>query len=59
MDELLQATLLQNLGATPPTTPTPSPIFDDVPDCLDEWLTLDSIGRCDPVEEIYNIHKDC
>ena len=57
--ELLQATLLQNKEATPPTTPTPSPTFDDLPECMVEWLTLDSIGRCDPLEEICNMDEDC
>ena len=56
---LLQATLLQNKEATPPTTPTPSPTFDDLPGCMVEWLTLDSIGRCDPLEEMCTIDEDC
>ena len=59
IDDLLQATLLQNKEATPPTTPTPTPTFDDIPDCFVEWLTLDSIGRCDPVEEMCSITEDC
>ena len=59
IDELLQAILLQNKEATPPTTPTPSPTFDDLPRRLDEWLTLDSIGRCDPVEEMCTMNEDC
>ena len=59
IDELLQAILENNKEATPPTTPTPSPTFDDLPTYMDEWLTLDSIGRCDTVEEICEQYEDC
>ena len=56
---LLQATFQQNKEATPPTTPTPSPTFDDLPECMAEWLALDSIGRCDPIEELCTMDEDC
>ena len=59
LDELLQATLLQNKETTPPTTPTPSPTLDALRECMTEWLTLDSIGRCDPVEELWTMDEDC
>ena len=54
-DELLQ----QNKEATPSTTPTPSQTFDDLSKCMAEWLTLDSIGRCDPVEELCTMDEGC
>ena len=51
IDKLLQATLLSNKDDTPPSTPTPSPTLELLPDHYDDWLILDSIGRIDTFEE--------
>ena len=50
--ELLQATLLSNKDDTPPSTPTPTPTFDILPDHIDDWLILDSTGRTDTFKEL-------